>query len=332
MEKRALENICKKKLVRRPYRYVDDNGQRIMFAPVSRRIKNKWDEESVVANIIANMKVFGQWYSALLPNLYLEAGLHASVMVTMSVPIQKIVSGLSFPGDIDILAIPYKGNYLFPSLTAVVEIKVLRAEKRRLGKSPHRFGFSQASALLEYGFPYVALGHVIVTDDLRDEPNREMLLAKIGHQESIASLTPIVEDTFEMDLCNRTYGRLMSNTPNDSIGLFAMNFDGVRVFEALGRACRFNPNYDSELLSEIQKFYAENTDIFLEVPRYSDDEIQAWEGRLNENPDTLTPWELSRRIFRDKWIRSIETLVIDINGRQQLVEAYHTDNDTYLHY
>lgn len=303
-----------------------------MVAPISRRIKHKWDEESVVANIIANMKVFGRWYSALQPNLYLESGLHSGVMVTMSVPIQKIKSELSFPGDIDILVIPYENDFLLLSLTTVVEIKILRAEKKRLGKSPNRFGFSQASALLEHGFPYVALGHVIVTDDERDEPNREMLLARVGHQKSITSLTPIAEDAFEVDVCNRTHGRLERNTPNDDIGLFAMNFDGSRVFEALGKACRFNPDYDSRLLNGIQRFYEENADVFIEIPRYSDEDIEAWERHLSDNPNRLTPWKLARRMFKDKWIRSVETLAVDVNGQQRLAEAFHTDDGSYLYY
>lgn len=303
-----------------------------MFAPASRKIKNKWDEEFVVANIIANMKVFGHWYSALLPNLYLESGLHSGVMVTMSVPTQKIINGLSFPGDIDILAIPYEDDNLIPSLATAIEIKVLRAEKRRLGKSPNQFGFSQASSLLRHGFPYVAVGHVIVTNDTRDEPNREMLLARMGDQESIASLTPVVEDMFEVDLCERTYGRLISNSPNENIGVFAMNFDGSRVFEALGKACRYNPDYDSRLLSGIQRFYEENADAFFEIPRYSDEDIESWERRIHDNPQVQTPWELSRRIFKNQWIRSIETLAVDVNGHQQLAELYRTDNGNYLYY
>lgn len=332
MEKRALENISKKKLIHRPHRYVDNAGQHLMFAPISHRIKHKWDEESVVANIIANMKVFGRWYSALQPNLYLESGLHSGVMTTMSVPIQKVESELSFPGDIDILAIPYENDFLLLSLTTVVEIKILRVEKRRLGKSPNRFGFSQASALLEHGFPYAALGHVIVTDDVRDEPNREMLLARVEHQESITSLTPIMEYAFEIDLCNRTYGRLASKAPNDGIGLFAMNFDGSRVFEALGKACRFNPNYDSRLLNGIQRFYEENTDVFIEIPRYSDEDIEAWERQLSDNPNRLTPWKLARHMFRNKWIRNVETLAVDVNGQKRLAEAYQTDDGSYLYY
>ncbi len=332
MEKRAAENICRKKLICKPSRYTDNTGQKVMFVPASRKVKNKWDEECVVANVIANMKVFARWYSTLLPNLYLESGLHSGVMVTMSVPIQKLTSGLSFPGDIDILTIPYEGNYLIPSLAMVVEIKVLRAEKRRLGKSPNQFGFSQASSLLQHGFPYVAVGHVIVTDDVRDEPNREMLLARIGSKNSIASLDVIVEDAFEVDLCNRTYGRLVSNTVDDNIGLFSMNFDGLRVFEALGKACKFNPQYDSGLLDRIQGFYEQNTDIFFEIPRYSDTETEAWESRLSNNPNILTPWELSRRLFTNQWIRKIETLVVEANGRKQLADVYHTDNDSYLYY
>ena len=69
------------------------------------------------------------------------------------------------------------------------------------------------------------------------------------------------------------------------------------MFETLGKACKFNPQYDSKVIDRIQRFYEQNTDIFFEIPRYSDVEIEAWENLLSNNPDMLTPWELSRRLF-----------------------------------
>lgn len=330
MEKRALDNISRRKMARKPSRYADNVGRRLMLASLSRKIKNKWDEECVVANVIANMNVFARWYSTLQPNLYLESGLRSGVMVAMSLPIQELTRGLSFPGDVDILAIPYEDDCLIPSLATVVEIKVLRAEKRRLGKSPNQYGFSQASSLLHHGFPYVAVGHVIVTDDVRDEPSRKMLLAEMDSRNCAVSSSVIVEDAFEVDLCNRTYGRLVANTVDDSIGLFSMNFDGLRVFEALGKACAFNPQYDSGVLDGIQRFYEQNTDLFFEIPRYSDIEVKVWESRLSNNPNTLTPWGLSRRLFMNQGIRKTETVMVEADGRQQIADVYHTGTDIYL--
>ena len=73
-------------------------------------------------------------------------------MVTMSVPSKSIIPDMAYPGDIDILAIPYEGNELILSKVIAVEIKILRAEKRRPNKSPNKYGFSQAASLFDFAF------------------------------------------------------------------------------------------------------------------------------------------------------------------------------------
>lgn len=55
-----------------------------------------------------------------------------------------------------------------------------------------------------------------------------------------------------------------------------MNFNGLRVFEVLEKARKLNPQYDSGVLGGIQRFHEQNTDLFLEIPRYSDIEIEVW--------------------------------------------------------
>lgn len=319
-------------LIHRPPKYHTYDQKRAMVAPLSHKIKKRWDEEYVVAEIIANMHILGRWLSALMPNLYLEAGLYSSFMVTMSVSSKEIVADMSFPGDIDILVIPCDEDELILSKTLVVEVKILRGEKRRPAKSPNKYGHSQAASLLEHGFPYVGIGHVIVTDDLADTPNKEMFVATMGPGETITSLESIKVDIFEHDLANRSLGRLKNICGTTEIGYFVMSFDGKRVFEPLGRACISNRKYDLALLDSINHFYNENYQIFFEAPRYSPTDIEFWEGRIKTDPATITPWQACCSIFRNRDILSTETCAIQINDQLRIGYLYHTETDSFLFY
>jgi hypothetical protein len=57
-----------------------------------------------------------------------------------------------------LLAIPYEENEMILSMTIAIEVKIVRACYSNKGKSPNQYGFSQASALLEHGFPYAGVG------------------------------------------------------------------------------------------------------------------------------------------------------------------------------
>lgn len=46
----------REQIIHRPTCYIQDNRQ-VMFVPNAHKIKRKWDEENVVAHIIANMKI-----------------------------------------------------------------------------------------------------------------------------------------------------------------------------------------------------------------------------------------------------------------------------------
>lgn len=69
----------REQIIHRPPCYIQDNRQ-VMFVPNAHKIKRKWDEENVVAHIIANMKIAGRWFCAIMPNLYLEAGPQSGLM------------------------------------------------------------------------------------------------------------------------------------------------------------------------------------------------------------------------------------------------------------
>lgn len=243
----------REQIIHRPPCYIQDNRQ-VMFVPNAHKIKRKWDEENVVAHIIANMKIAGRWFCAIMPNLYLEAGPQSGLMVTMSVPSKSIIPDMAYPGDIDILAIPYEGNELILSKVIAVEIKILRAEKRRPNKSPNKCGFSQAASLFDFGFPYVAVGHLIVTDEALDNLDRNAVIALTGENGRIASCRPEVVDMFENDIALRSFGRLKKSCENDQLGYFVMNYDGRRMFEPIGYSCSQNMNYNENYLGRLGHF------------------------------------------------------------------------------
>ena len=301
-----------------------------MLVSPSRKIKNGWDEEYIVAKIVANMNIAARWFSSIMPNHYFESGLYSGLMITTSVPSIGIDPNIYFPGDIDILAIPYDEDDLVLSETVAIEIKVLRGEKRRPGKSPNKFGYSQARALLNHGFPYVAVGHVVVTDDPLDDLDGGMLAASMGEDGVITKVDVCKVDMFENSLAKREFGRLACNRPNEQIGFFVMNYDGARLFEPMGRSCIRNPKYSEKLLDRIYYYYKENYELFLKIPRYSESEIILWERRIEENPKAKTPWDTYRKFFRDRQIQELRTLLVDIDGEKRIGYFCHTDNVDFL--
>lgn len=322
----------RERMIHRPPKYCDSNRERVMFAPLSRKPKGEWDEENIVAHIIAHMKIAGQWISAIMPNLYFTSGPYSGLMITMSVPSKLIDPSITFPGDIDILAIPYDKDALILSQVFAVEIKVIRGNKRRPGKSPNKYGFSQATSLLDHGFPHVAVGHVIVTRDPLDEPNREVLIAKMGNEGKIASYKPAMLDMFECDLTSRAFGKLESNCNDYRLGYFSMNYDGKRIFEPLGHSCGFSPMLKQELLRNVKLFYEENYEIFFEMPRYSAADIAFWNQQARENPKFIPPWERYRNLFGDKRILSIETLAVRDGGEYRLGYFCRTEDVNFILY
>lgn len=102
-----LENYRTPLLHLAPSYYVHDD-EKAMFTPITHKIKNKWDEENVVAHILANMHIAGRWFSSIRPNLYFGSSLYSGLLTIMSVPLKSIISNMTFPGDIDILVTPYE--------------------------------------------------------------------------------------------------------------------------------------------------------------------------------------------------------------------------------
>jgi len=131
------------------------SGQPAFEVPI--KLVNRKDEISIGLKFICNRKLFGSFYESLHPNFFQQMGMNDGVFIAPFVLSNKLLKHIVFPGDIDLLIIPYQENNLLLTRSIAVELKIVRATFAKQGKSPNDYGFSQASSLLSHGFPYAAV-------------------------------------------------------------------------------------------------------------------------------------------------------------------------------
>jgi hypothetical protein len=196
-------------------------------------------------------------------------------------------SNARFPGDIDLLVVPHEDDELILHRVIAIEVKVLRGKYARQGKSPNELGHSQARALSELGFPYVALVHLIVSDESPVEAWRKIGVARVIDQEWRAEILPSqLFDWLPIDLMTRTFGCLEAAVPAESeIGIAAV-YLGSNVEDIVGRGRASNlwlpdvrralPNSKLErgLLERIASYFCAKPNSFFVAPRY-DQPIQS---------------------------------------------------------
>lgn len=231
----------------------------------------KWDEKVVTYALISDRRLFGMVYSLLLPEYFESMPQESGVMIGSFVKTQKITKSIKYPGDIDILIIPYEGSRLVLSKILAIEIKVIRATFQKQNKSPNQFGFSQANALLKAGFPYVAVGHLIVSANSPKDAWREVgetvLLDSTTGQ--CAPIRTIKYDMLPSDLLGRAHGRLEHNCDNSLIGHFSAYPLGKKTWLPMGKSAELNPMVSMELIEDVSNFYLKNYNQFLWTRRYS---------------------------------------------------------------
>ncbi|MYM70264.1 hypothetical protein GTP45_26160 [Pseudoduganella sp. FT55W] len=193
-------------------------------------------------------------------------------MIAPVVPTAAIAPDVTFPGDIDLLIIPYADDNLILSDTLAIEIKVVRAKYARQGKAPNEFGFSQANAIFTHGVPYSAVVHLVVSDTSPEDQWRGMHAANVidVHAGSIGPLYPIQIDMMPADLIDRSFGRLSANCPHDSLGLVAayISFNDSGWWQPMARRALKNTSVSRSFLAGVEKYYTENYSIFLDTPKY----------------------------------------------------------------
>jgi hypothetical protein len=202
------------------------------------------------------------------------------VLLRPVVTTSKIVAGAVRPGDIDLLVIPYQGKELILERTLAIEIKAIRASFAKQGKSPNDFGYSQTEGLSALGFPYVALVHLIVSDDSPEHAWRTMGRAEVldGDTGRVRMLPDAPHDMLPGDLMDRAFGRLVANSRSKHHGLGAVYLE--KWSEELGRFdmngfwfpnCRraeANDAASHELLRNVGEYYRRNQQSFLATPSH----------------------------------------------------------------
>jgi hypothetical protein len=179
-------------------------------------------EPALIAQFICNRQLFGRVYRPLQSDYFDHMPQDSGIFIFPLVITQAIFPAAIRPGDIDILVIPYHRDELILDQILAIEVKVLRASFQKQGKSPNEYGFSQASSLLELGFPYVAVLHLITSDKSPPEAWGEAYFTRILDREGrVATPRKIETDLLPSHLIERAYGRLIKNSTRSEIGLVA---------------------------------------------------------------------------------------------------------------
>lgn len=239
---------------------------------VPKNLERKNDERVLGAKLVLNRPLFGHCYMKILPSYFNNMPQLSGVFISPLVDIRKIVPSASFPGDIDLLIIPYENQNLILSKTLVVELKAIRASFDKQGKSPNDFGFTQAKALLDLGFPYVAVGHLIVSDNSPREAWRNIMMGKIKDAETgeLGELEEVSADMLPVDLMARAYGRMIKNRNDSKIGLFSAYISSTKgMWFPEGSSASWNNKTSKNLLDAIHEYYLSDFDNFFDTPRYN---------------------------------------------------------------
>lgn len=170
---------------------------------------------------------------------------------------------LGQPGDIDVLIIPHRDGLLHIDKTAAIEVKRLSLKGPQWDKSTDRLGITQAKGLLDAGFPYVGILHLVVHAEGPDQNHRSMLAARVLDADGRISFEG--DHTSDMTgtiSCERQLGRLLTQHPDQSIGLNCVSLSdvqllgerGVRIGMPHGRTARRNPRTRRECLQKVSRF------------------------------------------------------------------------------
>lgn len=250
-----------------------------MFRIVSPSSAQKGAEDVLVMSFMCDRKLFGLAYWEVQPDYFDQMSTNSGVFIAPLVQTKDILTGADRPGDIDLLVIPYEDDELVLERVLVIEAKVVRARYVRQDKSPNEFGFSQALSLLELGFPYVAVAHLIVSDLSPQEEWREMMAAEVLDREgNVKDLGKVKIDPMPGSLTDRAFGRLQKNCRVSEVGLISAyvfspifgNCDPKRrmVHYPSGRAAILNSRTRAETLDRVGSYFEERFADFLDSPRY----------------------------------------------------------------
>ena len=238
---------------------------------LNKKLVDKKDEIALGVEFICRRQLFGRVYARLVGSYFYNMPKNSGVMIAPFTMTYDLFPEKRFPGDIDLLVIPYEGNELVLSRVLAIELKVIRAKYLKQSKSPNDYGFSQALGLLDFGLPYSAVGHLIISDESPKDAWRTTSIVKVISEDGrVSPLSDVQMDLMPLDLLRRSFGRLSSNAPNDNLGFFTayLSDDRNHHWEPKGRVALLNSKYNHESLDKIAQYYYQNVDRFFMTPRF----------------------------------------------------------------
>jgi hypothetical protein len=253
------------------------DGEIGYFVPA--RLARERNEIALTIALMCDRKLFGEVYSCLQPDYFWKMPRDSGVVCCPIVPMSDLVPSAMRPGDVDLLIIPYEGNDLILNRIVALEVKALKATFSRQGKSPNEFGYSQASALLDLGFPHAGVMHLVVSDASPKSAWRKVEAYKVLEEDRVVRLGSRLKDRLPVDLLYRAYGRLEANAPRSDLGLVAAYIDqraelsGKKerrrsVWLPMGREAPLNSKSCDQLLHAVGKYYHANVHRFLMNPTF----------------------------------------------------------------
>lgn len=264
----------RRKILARP-RYLEAGkiGATFLQAEVDRR-----DENVLCALFALHRRLFGAAYADLANDHYPQMAKGSGVFIGGLIQTSHLVPNATFPGDIDLLLIPYADDELILDRTMAIEVKAVRNTYSKQGRGPNQFGFSQANGLLNLGFPYVSVVHLVVSDESPRHAWRPVAYAKILDADS--GRCEIIEETYADlmpgDLIDRALGRLERNCDNDLLGLLAayiidpsIKEERDRIWFPEGRSALRNPRTSAGLLHRVGDYFNQNPHLFMDTPKFS---------------------------------------------------------------
>lgn len=263
----------RRKILHRP-KYIR-SGEPAYMLPTS-YLESK-HELLLSVSLVTHRYLFGLVYSGLLGDYFNRMPNPSGVYIALVVPTPLLNRDVAKPGDIDLLVVPYEGDELVLDHTMAVEIKVIRATFLKQGKSPNSLGMSQAAGLVEMGFPYVSVAHLIVSDESPEKEWRPMKLLRVVNSDGLCQFLPDVNvDCMPMDLMRRAIGKMQTARPNPFIGLAAV-YLGSDDAQITGHGSTWHPEtmpaspitkINTALLDRIADLLEKRPAAFMDIPRY----------------------------------------------------------------
>lgn len=174
------------------------------------------------------------------------------------------------PGDIDLLAIPWRNELILYGKSLVLEAKIVRPTLQKPSKNVSKMGVSQCKGLLLDGFPYCGLLHVVITEPLPDKYRCKIPLMKNYLNQNgnpIPTGDYLLVDQFSFSYADRQEGRLAASALPEYAGYKSLSLETIEgkisgMSVGNEREAKRNPNVSSETIQLIRSHFNENKDTY----------------------------------------------------------------------